>query len=57
MELRCPDRDSGVVGYRVTVRPASSCWDARILGTDPEVIGGMPRTSAGCVRRWELSLP
>lgn len=49
-----PDKDSGVAGYRVTVRPGTSCWQARLIGRNPETTAGMPRTASGCVRRREL---
>jgi hypothetical protein len=52
-ECVVPNSDSGVAGYRVTVQPGTSCWQARIIGTDPEIIGGMPKTASGCVRRRE----
>lgn len=53
-ECVVPNSDSGVAAYRVTVQPRSSCWQARVIGTDPEIVGGMPKTASGCVRRWEL---
>jgi hypothetical protein len=55
-ECVIPDSDSGIVGYRVAVRPGTSCWDARILATDRESMAGMPKTASGCVRRWEWGL-
>jgi hypothetical protein len=45
---------SGTAVYRVSIRPGSSCWDARRIRDDSEA--GMPRRAGGCVYRWQWSL-
>lgn len=54
---RCAVTDSegsGGAGYRVRLRPGSSCWKARLVNDAAE--GPMPRDAAGCVYRWQWSL-
>jgi hypothetical protein len=56
-EWRCSVADpsfSGSLIYRVRVRPASSCWDGRLVsGTEGRYGDG---TVSGCVHRWQWSL-
>lgn len=48
-------RASGTAAYRVRMR-SGSCWEGR-LATDLSGRSWLPRTTSGCVHRWQWSLP